>query len=793
MISNYLKIAWRYLLKGKGYSLINIGGLCVGMAVAILIGLWIYDELVFDKYHKNYERIAQVMQHQTYNGEIGTQTANPALMGQEIRRLYGSDFKHVLQSSWNYDHAFTYGDKIILVSGSYFEPGVEDMLSLKILKGELHGLKEMNSVMMSRSAASSIFGKDNPIGKMLKVDDRVNVKVTAVYEDLPFNTTLRDVKFIMPWDLYLSQNTWIQKMEEPWGSNFTQTFVQIADNADMAKVSAKIRDVKLNKVEKDERRYKPVVFLQPMSKWHLYSEFKQGVNIGGRIDTVWLFGIIGVFVLLLACINFMNLSTARSERRSKEVGIRKAVGSVRKQLITQFLSESTVIAAIALILALVIVRLVLPYFNDISDKSISMPWSQPLFWLAAVGFMLLTGIVAGIYPALYLSSFEPVKVLKGTFRVGRFAAVPRQVLVVLQFAISIVLIIGTIVVYRQIGVGQNRPIGYSRDGLITQGVTEKLHKHYEALRNELKSSGAVVEITESGSPTTEVWNTNGGFDWEGKDPNQGVDFPNNAVTWEYGKTVGWKIKQGRDFSRAFATDSAAFILNESCVAFIGFKDPIGKTIYWNKRPYKVIGVVEDLLVQSPYRPVRPSMFHVSTEEQSVFIMRLNPNKSAKTSLATIESIFKRYDPATPFKATFADEEFAKKFGNEKRIGTLATFFAILAIFISCLGLFGLASFVAEQRVKEIGIRKVLGASVSSIWQLLSKEFVLLVVISCVLAIPTAYYYMTNWLQQYDYRTKVSWDICALAALGALTITILTVSFQAIKAAIVNPVKSLRSE
>ena len=394
MIKNYFKTAWRNLVKGKGYSLINIGGLGVGMAVAILIGLWIYDELEYDKYHHNYDRIAQVMQHQTFNGEIGTQTANPAVMAQEIRRLYGNDFKHVLQSSWNYDHAFAYGDKILLIPGSYFEPGVADMLTLKMHCGTRNGLKEMNSILLSQSAATSIFGKGDPLGKILKVDNQVNVKVTGVYEDLPENTSLRELKFIMPWDLYLSQNTWIQKMESPWGSNFTQTFVQLADNADMQKVSAKIKDVKFNKVEKDEKKYKATVFLHPMNKWHLYSDFKGGVNTGGRIDTVWLFGIIGIFVLLLACINFMNLSTARSEKRSKEVGIRKAIGSIRKQLISQFLSESILISAIALVLSIGLVMLALPYFNNIAEKKMQMLWSEPLFWLSILGFTILTGLIA---------------------------------------------------------------------------------------------------------------------------------------------------------------------------------------------------------------------------------------------------------------------------------------------------------------------------------------------------------------------------------------------------------------
>lgn len=793
MLKNFLKIAWRNLVKSKGYSLINIGGLAMGMTVAILIGLWIYDELSFDKYHKNYDRIAQVMQHQIFNGETGTQNANPYLMAEEIRRLYGSDFRYVLQSSWNFNHAIKYGDKILLNPGSYFEPQVAEMLSLKMLKGSGNGLKEMNSILLSESVSKAYFGKEDPLEKILRVDNKVDVKVTGVYEDLPDNTSFKDMKFILPWDLYISQNPWIKKMENPWGSNFTQTYAQIADNADMEKVSAKIRDVKFNKIAKDERRYKPVVFLHPMSKWHLRSDFKNGINTGGRIDTVWLFGIIGVFVLLLACINFMNLSTARSEKRAKEVGIRKAIGSARQQLIIQFFSESVLISVIAFIISLLLAALLLPYFNSVADKKINILWANPFFWLAGISFSLITGLIAGCYPALFLSSFRPVKALKGTFKLGRLASIPRKVLVVVQFTISIVLVIGTMVVYKQIKVGQNRPIGYNRDGLVSHGVSDEMHKHFESIRSELKSAGAIVDMTESGSPTTDVWNTNGGFDWEGKDPNQAVDFPNNAVTYEYGKTIGWKIKQGRDFSREFATDSSAFILNESAVAFIGLKDPVGKIIRWEKKPYRVIGVVEDLLVQSPYKPVRPSLFHISNDQESVFIIRMSPSLSIKEALSKIEAVFKKYDPASPFKADFVDEEFAKKFGNEKRLGELATFFAILAIFISCLGLFGLASFVAEQRTKEIGIRKVLGASVVNVWKMLSKDFVVLVIISCFIAIPIAFYYMNQWLQKYDYRTSVSWWLFAVAALGALIITLLTVSFQAIRAAMANPVKSLRTE
>lgn len=792
MIRNYLKIAWRNLLKNKVYSFINIGGLAVGMAVATLIALWILDELSYDRYHQHYDRLAQVMQHQTRNGGIGTQEANPAHMAEEIRAVYGSDFTYVVQASWNNTSTLAVGEKMFLINGSYFEPEIAEMLTLNMIYGTRDGLQEMNSIFLAASVANTFFGSENPIGKVMRVD-RADVKVTGVYEDLPPNTSLTDLKFILPWSLYLSQNTWISEMREPWGSNFTRTFAMIAEQADMETVSRKIKDVKLNKVSEGEKRYNPQVFLHPMSKWRLYSNFKDGINIGGRIDTLLLVGLIGGFVLILACINFMNLSTARSEKRAKEVGIRKSIGSVRMQLITQFFSESIVIASLACVVSILLVALALPYFNSIAGKQIGLPWTHPLFWLTGILFSVLTGLFAGVYPALFLSSFEPVKVLKGTIRVGKSAALPRQVLVVLQFTISTTLIIGTLMVFQQIRHAQNRPLGYHKNGLLWIYTSEEVYTHFDAVRNELIQAGAIVEMAQAGSPTTAVWNTNGGFDWEGKDPNQAVDFPNNAVSVEFGKTVGWEIVAGRDFSREFASDSTGFILNESAVAFIGLQDPIGKVIRWNDEPYTVIGVVKDLLVQSPYSPVRPALWHLARERENVFLLRLNPNAPIQDALAKIETVFKRENPATPFDTTFADQEYARKFEDEKLLGDLSTFFAILAVLISCLGLFGLASFVAEQRTKEIGIRKVLGASVSTLWRMLSQDFVLLVIFACVIATPLAYYGVNSWLQQYEYRTEISWWIFGLSIVGAVVLTLMTVSYQAIKASLMNPVNSLRSE
>ncbi|WP_229311511.1 ABC transporter permease [Larkinella rosea] len=794
MLRNYLKIAFRNLAKNKVYSFINIAGLATGMVVAMLIGLWIYDELSHDKYHQNYDRIAQVMQHQTYNGDIGTQVSVPFPMGAELKKSYGSDFKYVMMASWTSRHILTVGEKTFSKTGLFIEPQAPDMLTLKMLRGNRAGLNDPASILLSESVARAFFGETDPMGQVMKLDNDQAVKVTGVYEDLPANSSFNEMTFVAPWELHLIKEPWIKQMDNPWRCNCFQTFVQLADHVDIDKVSAKIKNIKVDNIRKDELRYKPAVFLNPMSQWHLYSEFKNGIRTGGRIEFVWLFGLIGSFVLLLACINFMNLSTARSEKRAKEVGIRKAVGSVRAQLIGQFFSESLLVVAFGFLLALALVHLVLPLFNEVAAKQISMPWDQPLFWLLGLGFSLFTGLIAGSYPALYLSSFQPVKVLKGTFRVGRFATIPRKVLVVVQFTVSITLIIGTIIVFRQIQFAKNRPIGYTRNGLVTvEMLSPGFHKQFNVVRDELKKSGTVVEMAKSGSPTTEIWSTNGGFEWKGKDPNLSVDFPNVEVSHDYGKTIGWQFVAGRDFSPAFSTDSSAFIINQTAAKYIGFKNPIGEIIRWDGRPYKIIGVIKDMVVQSPYAPISPSIFHLYKDQSGLVTLKINPVMSASQALTKIEAVFKKYNPGVPFEYKFVDQEYAAKFAAEERIGTLAGIFAGLAILISCLGLFGLASFMAEQRVKEIGVRKVLGASVFNLWGLLSQNFVILVAISFAIATPTAYYLLNNWLENYQYRTDISWWVFAVAGLSALLITLLTVSYQAIKAAMLDPVKSLRTE
>ena len=806
MIKNYFKIGWRNLTKNKFSSFINVGGLALGMAVALLISFWVYDELSFNKSHKNYARIVQVMQkYINKTGEIGVSTAVPLPLEAELRNKYGSDFKRIVVSFYDGEQILSYGEKKIFQTGKFMQPDGPDMLSLEMLAGNRKGLQDPSSILLSESAAKAIFGNDDPLNKVMEINSKMSVKVTGVYKDIADNSEFGKVKFIAPWDLLVSNTGWMKFAKTEWDNTSFFIYAELQPTSNLESVSQKIKNANPNHAASEDKNSRTEVFINPMSKWHLYNEWKNGFNDGGRIQFVRLFGIIGAFVLLLACINFMNLYTARSEKKAREVGIRKTIGSLRSQLIKQFLSESFMVVLCAFIVAIGIVALSLPWFNTLADKQMFIPWINLYFWLGNISFIIITTLLAGSYPAFYLSSFRPIAVLKGTFQPGRMASVPRKVLVVLQYSVSVTLIIGTIIVYRQIQYAKDRPVGYNRSGLLMIPVkTPDASKKLEVLQAELKQSGVVDEVAQSSSPVTAVYATGGGFTWDGMDPDQKAVFGKVWVSTDFGKTVGWQFTHGRDFSKEFATDSIAtdkdpnvvysVVINQAAAKHMNMAKPVGEIIKWSGQPLRIIGVIKDMVMESPYEPVRPSIYLSNTSIARDWItVRIKPGMSIGDAVQKIESVFKSNITSMPFDYKFADTEYDLKFRAEERVGQLSSVFSVLAIFISCLGLFGIASFMVSKRTKEIGVRKVLGASVFNVWGLLSRDFVVLVFISLFIAMPIAWYFMHSWLQNYQYRTEISVWVFILVGTGAMLITLLTVSFQAIKAAIANPVKSLRAE
>ncbi|MBN9384581.1 MAG: ABC transporter permease [Chitinophagaceae bacterium] len=794
MIKNYLKVAWRNLVKNKVYSFINILGLATGMAVVMLIGLWIHDEMSANRHHKNYSSLYQVMMNQTFDGHRGTQQAIPFPLGEELKAKF-PDFKGVAMCDWGGDHSLIYKEKKISKNGHFIGEDAMAMFSFNILYGYKNPLHDLYSIVLTEETAKILFGTEDPIGKILKMDNATNLKVTAVVQKQPRNSSLT-FDYLIPWQLQEVIYTYIKPYHKTnWGNNSWQAFVQLNDNTQPASVNAKIKNVVISHFtdENTLKSIKPEVFIHPMSKWRLYSDFENGVNTGGFIKYVRMFGILGAIVLLIACINFMNLSTAHSEKRAKEVGVRKAVGSVRGQLISQFLSESMLIAALAFVFAILMVAVALPFFNRLTEKDMSLRLASPIFWLIMVAFTVFTGLLAGSYPAFYLSSFNPVRVLKGNIKTGKGGSLPRKILVVLQFSSAVVLMIGTIIIYQQIQFGKDRPIGFNNKGLISVNWSDDILKHFEAIKQELISSGAVISICKSNSPPSEIYSSNNGWEWPKSLPvEKSTVFSTIATDYDYTKTLGIKMTAGRDFSREFA-DSNGVILNQAAVKRMGLKDPVGTLLKWNDKKMVVVGVVPDIQMESPFRPISPLTIIFNSGWVNYMNMRINPGLPVSKAISLIKPIFDKYNPAFPFEYKFADEQYAKKFNYEELVGNLAAIIAVLIVFISCMGLFGLASFTAEQRIKEIGVRKVLGASVPSLWKLLSFDFVVLVLIACAIGVPVAWYAMDKWLKQYDYKTDISAGVIFLVVVLSVLITLLTVSYQAIRAATANPVKNLRSE
>ncbi len=788
MFRNYIVIAWRNLIKNKGYSAINIGGLALGIAVVILIGLWVIDEFTFDKYHKNYSRIAQIY-GRSINSDNGDMEAGPAMMyitGTVLKEHYADHFKHILRANWIQDYTLQIESDIYTRTGEFIESGALEMFSLDMILGDKNSLNEPNDVVLSRSTATAIFGTENPIGKTIRIDNQWEAVVRGVYQDLPKNTRFENVKFFANWDLYETNNEFINP--DIWDDYSYNLYVELKSESDFLSTDEALNQFFVDYAPDDFRdlvqEFKPQLFMYAMEKWHLYADFDQGIPSRGRITFVWLFIGIGIFVLLLACINFMNLNTARSEKRAREVGIRKAIGSRRNQLVQQFLSESMLVSVSALLFALLLVLIFLPWFNDLADKNMVIPQGNLLFWMAILLIAVVAGILAGSYPALYLSSFSPIKVLKGTFKVGPSGTVPRKVLVVFQFVVSIILTIGTLVVFNQIQYTKNRPLGYDSNNLLMVGMgNPDYYGKYNLLRNELKNTGFVEEMAQSSSPLTGVFSNGGGFNWPGKDPDRDTSFGIIRVTHDYGNAIGWQFVDGRDFSRDLASDSLAIVINETAVKYMGLLNPVGTYLKEEgDPPLKIIGVVKDMVMQSPYQPVKQTIFFMNYRQLNFVSIKIRKDVSTSEALSKIEQVFAQVIPTASFDYKFVDQEYGNKFDSEERIGNLAGVFTILAIFISFLGLFGLASFVAEKRTKEIGIRKVLGASVYNLWQMLSVDFILLVGISCLIAIPFSYHFMLQWLQKFQYRMDMSWWVFGVAVIGALAITLLTVSYQAIKAA-----------
>ena len=787
MIKNYLKVAFRNLWKNKGFSFINIIGLSVGMASAILILLWIQSEVTYDGFHTKRGRIYEAWNRAVFSGELHCWNTTPRVLAGAMKKDF-PEVEHAVRVDWNNRRLFSVGDKRLMAEGNVVDSTFLQVFTFPLLEGDpMKALNNGNSILLTQSLAISLFGKEEAMGKIIRLNNDDNYTVTGILKDLPTDSRF-NFQYLLPWDV----NRRGGNDDHEWGNNSVRTYVLLKENATLASVAPKMQVIK-QRYDSTEGHWE--MFLYPMSRWRLYSSFKGAAEDGGRIEFVRLFGIIAGFVLLIACINFMNLSTARSEKRAKEVGIRKVVGAPRSTLIVQFIGESVLLSLLAAIVAIAIVQLSLSGFNQLTEKHLFIPYSNGWFWLSGVAFILFTGLLAGSYPAFFLSSFQPVKVLKGTFKAANALITPRKVLVVLQFTFAITLIICTIIVKQQIDYARDRDTGYEKANLVYHFLDGDVGKNYQLIRQELLSSGIAVSVCKTSSPLTESYSDTWGFGWQGKPLNDKTDFDRFSVDQDLIATTGVKLVEGRDFDlRQYLTDSMAILLNESAVKAMHFKSPIGQIITDDTAHYHVVGVIKDFILQSPYEPVTPM---VILGGKSGFFnciqIRLNGARSTKANLKKAEAIFKRYNPEYPFEYHFVDEDYSRKFDDEKRTGTLAGLFAGLTIFISCLGLFGLATYMAENRVKEIGVRKVLGASVAGITTLLSRDFLQLVMVSFLFAAPLAWWGMYTWLRNYPYRVDIQWWVFALAGILSAGIAVVTVSWQAIRAAMANPSKSLRSE
>jgi putative ABC transport system permease protein len=784
MIKNYFKTAFRNLWKNKSYGFLNVFGLAIGITCAGLIFLWVEDEMSYDHHNEKKDKLYKVLENQPYEGKTYTFNATPGLLAKGMKDEIPG-IKNTCRSADQYT-LFSIGEKAIFERGCYVDSSIFDIFTLPLIAGNKENVfKQLHSLVISEKMAKKFFGEQKDIiGKTLKVDNKEEYTITGVFKDIPQNSSIK-FDWLSPFKIYNDRNEWLNH----WDNNGIQTYVELEKSTDPATINMKLYGYLQSKDTTIVAR----PFLFGMNKWRLYSKFEEGKQAGGRIQYVSMFSTIAWVILFIACINFMNLATARSEKRAREVGVRKVLGADRKTLIGQFIGEALIMAFLSLIIAVGIIYLLLPAFNSLVEKQLTIGLDNPLHVLSLILIGLVCGLVAGSYPALYLSSFNPIWVFKGLKLKDSGAAIIRKVLVVLQFAVSIFFIIGTIIVYKQIQHIKNRDLGYNKDNVIQTGLRGDMKKNFAVIKDQLLSSGYVENVAMSNLNQLYMGSSTGGYDWEGKDPSKKVLVTQDLISPEYIKTMGFQIAKGRDFYPDPKQDSLNVIINETFAKIIGKKDIIGTLLRNDSTNYTIVGVVKDFVFSDMYAKSDPLIFRCWPDYFGYMYVRLKPQTNIERAVDKIKTTIISNNPGFPFDYIFVVDEFDKLFKSEVLIGKLSRIFAMLAIVITCLGLFGLATYTAERRTKEIGVRKVLGASVAGIAGLLSKDFLILVIVSSLISFPAAWWLMHNWLQNYAYRVQINWWVFILAAVLAIFIALFTISFQAIRAALSNPVKSLRTE
>lgn len=791
MFKNFVKVMFRSLTKNKAYSFLNIFGLAIGITCAALIFLWVENEVSYDAVHIKKDRLYIARENQKYDTYVFTHQSTPGLMGPAVKAEIPGVANVCRASESTQSLLYSYNNKPLFAGTLYAEPSLFNMFTLPFVEGNAaSAFTQLHSVVITQKTAVKFFGTDkNVLGKNIRVDNKQDYTVTGVLKDIPANSSVQ-FECVMPFQVYWDRSPWLKS----WGNNSLTTYIELKPGVDPQSVDKQLYGF----IQKREPQNLGHVFLFGMNDWHLYDNFKEGVKTGGgQIEYVRLFSVIAWIIIFIACINFMNLATARSEKRAREVGVRKVLGAGKKSLALQFIGEALFMSFIAAILAVILMTAVLPAFNMLVQKQLTIGFGNVYHILALLGLTLACGLIAGSYPSLYLSSFNPVVVLKGLKLKDSSAAYIRKGLVVMQFSVSVVLIISTVIVYQQIQHIKSRQLGFDKDKLLEIGLQGDMAKNYIPIKQDLLNSGFVQSVALSDHSIIYGGNNTSGLTWDGKAPGSEILISQRYVTPEFFETSGLKVLEGRNIQEIdTASKPTVMVITQSLAKLMGKGSALGKRVHYkgDTTSSVVVGVVNDYVYGNMYGKSDPVMFFSSNPEHTDrMYVKIKAQQPIEASVAAIQAVLKKDNPAYPFEYRFVDDQFNQMFLSEMLVGKLSRVFAALAIIISCLGLFGLAAYTAERRIKEIGIRKVLGASVSGIAGLLSKDFLQLVIISCIIAFPVAYWAMQNWLKTYQYHIDMQWWVFAVAAVSAMIIAVVTISFQSIKAALANPVKSLRSE